>query len=102
MLISAVDITATSARILWTIPFVVSTQETYSVIYGLDSSALTLQSALQYSGLNVSKVYFQFLSGLDPSDTYYYRVISSNDAGATGSIVKSFMTLAGRKLTYDL
>ena len=95
--IDVLDITATSARIQWTIPFIVSTQETYYVIYGLQPDALTLESPTQTSGPNVSRVYFQFLSDLDPAEIYYFRVIASNTAGMTGSDVESFTTLNGRK-----
>ena len=94
------DITATSARIQWTIPFIVSTQESYYVVYGLNSSELTLQSAVQSSGLNVSTVYFQFLSGLDAAEIYYFRVVASNDAGETRSDLESFITSNGRKYSY--
>ena len=97
--VSVSDITAISALIRWTIPFIVSTQETYYVLYALDQNSLTLQSALQMSGPNISRVYFQLLSNLDAAETYYYRVIASNNVGETGSDLESFMTPSGRKLT---
>ena len=93
----ALDITATSARIQWTIPFIISTQETYYVSYGLLPDALTLQSTPQFSGSNVTVTYFQFLMGLDPADTYYFRIISTNADGETGSDLGSFTTSSGRK-----
>ena len=88
------DITSTSARISWTIPNIPSTVESYSVTYGLDPTALTSVSPPHNSGFNV---YSQVLAGLDPSETYYFRVVASNTVGSSGSDIDSFMTLGGRK-----
>lgn len=94
------DITQTSAQIRWTVPFITSTEETYFVTYGLNASALTLESTRHTSGPNISSVYSQLLSDLDPSDTYYFRVIASNAAGSSGSDIDSFATLNGRKYNH--
>ena len=51
------------------------------------------------SGPNVSSVYTQVLSNLDPLETYYLRVVAANDAGSAGSDIYSFMTLEGRKFS---
>lgn len=87
----------TSARIRWVIPYITSTQESYYVTYGLNSSSLTLVSPSHTSGPNISSAYSQLLNDLDPSETYYFRVIASNDVGISGSDIYSFMTLSGRK-----
>ena len=89
----------TSALISWTIPFITSSPETYYVIYGLAPDALTLQSSPLFSGPNVTRAYSQILTcaGLDPAETYYFRVIASNDVGPTGSDIYDFVTLSGRK-----
>ena len=96
--VMVLDIMATSVRIMWTIPFVVSTQETYYVQYGLDPGFLTHQFEVQFSGPNITQTYSVFLTGLDPADTYYFRVLSTNNAGQTGSDLDSFTTDSGRKL----
>ena len=87
-------ITSTSAVISWAIPIIPSTAESYFVTYGLDPSALISVSPTHNSGFNA---YTQLLAGLDPSETYYFRVVASNAVGASGSDIDSFMTLSGRK-----
>ena len=93
------SMTAVSAVIRWTIPFIASTQETYVVTYGLDPNSLTAMTTPITSGPNVSSVYTQVLSNLDPLETYYLRVVAANDAGSAGSDIYSFMTLEGRKFS---
>ena len=99
--ISVSNIMATSAQIRWTVPFITSTPESYYVIYGFDPSALLMQSPSQTSGANISTVYLQLLTGLDPVEIYYYRVIASNAAGESGSDIYSFMTPDGRKYSFN-
>ena len=87
-------ITSTSAVISWTIPVIPSTVESYFVTYGLEPNALISVSPTHNSGLNA---YTQLLAGLDPSETYYFRVVATNAVGSSGSDIDSFMTLSGRK-----
>lgn len=95
------DITETSARISWTVPFLVSSQETYTIVYGINSSSLTeMSTPLNSIGPNVSIVYTQSLLALDPAETYYFRIIASNAAGSSGTDIYSFMTPSARKYMY--
>ena len=93
------SITGVSAVIRWTVPYIAFTQETYVVTYGLDPNSLTAETIPITSGPNVSIVYTQMLSNLDPLETYYFRVVATNDAGSAGSDIDSFMTLEGRKFS---
>ena len=87
-------ITTTSAVITWTIPFIVSTQESYVIFYGLDTT-LSLQTAPYNSGVNITIVFSQVLFNLDPLDTYYFKVVATNNVGSAGSDINSFTTLPG-------
>lgn len=91
------DIDDNSARIRWTIPFITTIEENYYVLYGLIPDQLIQTAPITSGSVNVSITYYQELSGLDPEETYYFRVISINGVGSTGSDLYSFMTLSGRK-----
>ena len=90
------DITATSAVITWIIPFIVSTQESYVIFYGLDTT-LSLQTSPYNNDINITIVFSRPLSDLDPLDTYYFRVVATNDVGSAGSDISTFTTLPGGK-----
>ena len=73
------------------------TPETYTVEYGVESTQLGDRSPQQGSGSDirvVDKVYSQELVGLAPQVTYYYRVVATNSAGSTASVVRSVQTMA--------
>lgn len=93
------SITGVSAVIRWTVPYIAFTEETYVVTYGLNPNSLIEVTPPITSGLNISSVYTQTLSNLDPLETYYLRVVATNDVGSAGSDIASFMTLGGRKFS---
>ena len=85
-----------SLTIQWEITSVSYTPETYHVEYGADSIELGSHSPEQESGPDiriVDQVYSQDLVGLQPLATYYYRVVASNTAGTTPSIVRAARTM---------
>ena len=79
------------------------TQETYSVVYGLnqqqlDSSSTAIAGTSDLSALN--QVYSTNLTDLEEGRTYYYRVLSMNTVGrVTESDIGSFEIEESRK--YD-
>ena len=96
---TASAITATSALISWNISNIPSTVESYYVTYGSEPTALVLVSPSQTNGTNF---YTQLLAGLNPSETYYFRVVANNEVGTIGSDIDSFMTLNGCKYHFGV
>ena len=80
----------------WEIPSISYTPETYHVEYGTQYTVLDSQSVGQDSGDDIKilgQIYSQELTDLQPLTTYYFRVVSTNLAGSTASIVRSVRTI---------
>ena len=84
-----------SLTVQWEIPSISYTPETYHVEYGTQDTVLDSQSVGQDSGDDIrilGQIYSQELTDLQPLTTYYFRVVSTNSAGSTVSIVRSVRT----------
>ena len=80
---------ATTAIVLWTVPAIVYTPETYIVSYssgGLKRQVLMsdpVESGADFDAVN--QVFFVELTGLEPNMAYNYQVISANTVGTVSS-----------------
>ena len=89
-------ITHNSATIQWTVTALSYGPETYVVQYGTDMNNLNQTSSIETSGDDITRTNFDLsidLTGLEMITTYYYSVISMNDAsGVTQSYTETFNT----------
>ena len=89
------DSSGSSATIQWMVSSIAYTPETYVVRYGTSLDDLNMTSGALYSGPNVrmvSRIYSIELSDLQPSTTYFYRVVTYNLFDQTASGVRTFLT----------
>ena len=69
---------------------------TFSFQYGTNFNSLTQSTVSQSTGCGTGgNQVSQFVSGLIPNTTYYFRIIASNAAGAVYGSTLSFMTTGG-------
>ena len=91
------DISADSALIQWTVPYIAYSPEMYVVKYGTSQDSLTENSDSTYSVEDTTitnKTYSIKLSNLKESSTYYVQVVATNTANRTDmSNVGRFTTL---------
>ena len=91
------DITADSALIQWTVPYIAYSPEMYVVKYGTSQDSLTEKSDSTYSGEDITitnETYSIKLSNLKENTSYYVQVVATNTANRTNmSNVESFTTL---------
>ena len=93
----ATEIQDTSVLILWTVPRISYTPETYSVMFGTESEALTRMSGTVESGSDITDVDIVLslpLTGLQPETLYYYRLDATNSFFTIENEVDSFTTAA--------
>ena len=99
--ISATVLTFSTARIVWTVPSISYTQETYTVLYQRQHSSQELSSTAVPGPADLStvnRVFSVTLQGLEEGVTYNYRVRSVNTVGrVTTSPLQSFMIDNSRK-----
>ena len=92
----ATSLTHNSATIQWTVTSLSYGPETYVVQYGTDMNNLNQTSSTETSGDDITSTNFDLsidLTGLEMITTYYYSVISMNDAsGVTQSYTGTFNT----------
>lgn len=89
-----VNITGTSAVVMWTIPSVAFTFEQYRVYYGNSSDSLFMASEIVY-GVDlyaVNETYTIVLSGLEPLSTYFFQIISTNSESESYTAIMNFTT----------
>ena len=94
--------TGTSATISWLIPYIESSPELYTVVYGTASDSLVSQTAIS-SGLDTSivdQVYSRTILGLEYVTMYYFRITVTNDIGTASTEILSFTTAEGCKFNY--
>ena len=91
------DITADSALIQWTVPYIAYSPEVYVVKYGTSQHSLTENSDSTYSGEDTTitnKTYSIKLSNLKEYTTYYVQVVATNTAKRTNkSNMERFTTI---------
>ena len=99
--ISATVLTFSTARIMWTVPTISYTQETYTVLYQTQHSSQELSSSAVSGSADLStvnRVFSLTLQGLEDGMTYNYRIRSVNTVGrVTVSPLQSFMMENSRK-----
>ena len=89
----SVIVTPHSANISWTVTSIIYDNETYSVQYGVDMTALQSTSQVvmgntyQYA---VNDVFSVNITGLTPFTVYYYIIWANNSLGNTSTVTTSF------------
>ena len=89
----SVIVTPYSANISWTVTSIIYDNETYSVQYGVDMTALQSTSQVvtgntyQYA---VNDVFSVNITGLTPFTVYYYIIWANNSLGNTSTVTTSF------------
>ena len=94
------DILDTSVVIVWTVPAIAYTPETYRVVFGTEEDNLDRMSATEESGTDIMAIDILLslsLTGLEPETMYYYRVKATNSFATTFNDVTSFTTAARSK-----
>ena len=90
---------ATTATVLWTVPLIAYTPETYVVSYSTGSlKRQVLMSGPVESGADFDaedQTFSVELTELEPNTAYNYQVISSNTVGTNTSESQSLNTTAG-------
>ena len=88
------NITGTSAVVMWTIPSLAFTFEQYRVYYGNSSDSLFMTSEILYgTDLDAeNETYAIELSGLEPLTTYYYQIVSTNSESESYTDIMNFTT----------
>ena len=99
--IVAVRITAYSATIIWRVPVLAYTQETYNISYGL--TRLSLNNSLLIPGSRVddataNMTHEAVISNLTPNSLYYYQLQSINSRGTISSNTMNFLTIEAGKI----
>lgn len=94
--VQVVNVTASSATVLWLVPYLTYTQEQYDVSYGssrdsLDRSRLVTNSELNISASNIT--YSVSLQDLTPNSVYFFQIRSTNTQGETVSEIMTLTTL---------
>lgn len=91
------EVTAESAIIHWTVPYIAYSPEIYTVQYGTSNDSLIQNTDSEYSGEDVNitnKTYSVKLSDLKGNTTYYVQVMAINTANISNtSSMESFATL---------
>ena len=90
----------TSVRISWDVSDIPYTPETYTILYGTDSSSLSQSSSPVHSDLPLSPGTQQFsvsVSGLQENIVYYFQVEAVNSVGSAQSQLGTFMIEDVRK-----
>ena len=102
--VRVITTSATTAVVLWTVPLIAYTPETYVVSYSTGSlTRQVLMSDPVESGADFDAVNQMFsveLTGLEPHTAYNYQVVSSNTVGTITSDSQSLNTTAGKLLRY--
>ena len=90
----------TTATLQWNVPYITYTAETYTVIFGTDSSDLD-QSSPSITGnsdITTEDQIFSFqLTGLIHDTTYFYQIVATNSYASNASMMSSFVTFPLRK-----
>ena len=99
--IISVNVSTTSATVVFTIPSIAYTPENYSIQYiGFDFQN-TLINSMNIQGTNnitdVNEMYQITLSNLEEANTYNFTVVSTNCIGSTSTVVMNFTTLPSCK-----
>lgn len=81
-----------SASIMWTVPSVTYTPETYAVVYGTDQMSLNQKSVIIH-GVSDTTHYIIELTQLEHNTSYYYKIQSNNTVGSTESGTYTFDVL---------
>ena len=95
--ISVIDDTGLSVTITWLIPYIASSPETYTILYGTSPDNLNLFTVAS-SGPDTTitnQMYSRSLPSLDYITTYYFKITVSNDIGTVSTEVLSFTTAEG-------
>ena len=90
--IRVVNATATSATIEWTVPLLVYTPETYTLLYGRSSldQVISVPSVDELGA--AEETYGITISQLMPATNYSLEIVSENTVGST-SVQSSFSSL---------
>ena len=91
-----VDLTHIGALIEWTVPAIVFSAETYTLLFSTTPDDLnTVMGGQLFSGTDVSvtnKLYSIKLDNLSPGTTYYYQLAIQNTVGTKLTDVLTFDT----------
>ena len=102
--VRVITTSATTAVVLWTVPLIAYTPETYVVSYSTGSlTRQVLMSDPVESGADFDAVNQTFsveLTGLEPNTTYNYQVITENTVATTTSELQNFITTSGKLMSY--
>lgn len=89
-------LTHIESRIEWTVPFIVFSAETYTLMYSTTQDDInTVMGDPIFSGSDLSqtdKSYSVLLQDLTPGTTYYYQIKIENTIGITLTEIYNFET----------
>ena len=91
-----VDITNSSARVVWTIPFV-SVEQSYTVLYGYSADTINMTAGTVQGNNLTNQTYTLEITELEQATTYYVQVLSTFDIYTLYSDVVQFTTRESRK-----
>jgi hypothetical protein len=86
-----VDITNSSARVVWTIPFV-SVEQSYTVLYGYSADTINMTAGTVQGNNLTNQTYTLEITELEQANTYYIQVLSTFDIYTLYSDVVQFTT----------
>ena len=91
--LAEISITSSSARIQWMLSgfYDPSQPETYTVLYGVNSTQLNLRSS-EITASPSTQTYSTQLTSLEPATHYFYRIQSRNAFQSIFTDVRSFST----------
>ena len=89
------NIASDLAVVVWLIPEVTYTPETYTVHYGVNQTVLNFSSSMVMGTRDLAatnQVYSASISSLLPNTTYFYQVVAVNVIGSNSSRIMQFTT----------
>ena len=103
--VQVINVSATTATVLWVVNQFAYTPEQYTVNYGTTMESLaitstTVNSITDFSATNITSNVTLF--GLTPNTLYYYQVRSTNSYGDSMTNIFTFTTLETGILTDNL
>ena len=95
-------LTHIEARIEWTVPFIVFSAETYTLVYSTTQDDLnSVMGDAKFSGTDLTltdQLYSTLLKDLIPGTTYYYQIKIENTFGMTLTQIYTFATRTSNQI----